>query len=189
MKPNLLIFPGYGDSGPLHWQSIWERSDPRMQRLQHCNWWHPECGQWQRALEDSLREIGESVVVVAHSLACLTIAHWASVAAHATIRGAFLVAPPDPGAASFPKAAVGFSPLPQLAFDFPSVLVASTNDPYASLEFASRQAAAWGSRLEITGAWGHLNDQSGLGDWLQGRSLLESFLCTLPEWGQKNHSL
>ncbi|MBW9054975.1 alpha/beta hydrolase [Rhizobium mesosinicum] len=36
-------------------------------------------------------------------------------------------------------------------------------------------AARWGSGLEVVGAFGHINGQSGLEDWPEGLGLLKAF--------------
>lgn len=87
-----------------------------------------------------------------------------------------LVAVPDPGRASFPDQALGFSPLGRKRFAFPSMIVASSNDPYSDLEFSQQCADAWGSRLVNIGALGHINSTSGLGDWPQGKALLKALM-------------
>ena len=84
------------------------------------------------------------------------------------------MAPPNPEGESFPKEAVGFSPVPMKRLGFPSIVVASSNDPYATIEFAKSCAAAWGSRFVKPGALGHINAESGLGEWPEGLSLLQS---------------
>jgi hypothetical protein len=85
-----------------------------------------------------------------------------------------LVAVPDPAGANFPAAAIGFnSPLTH-RFNFPSIVLASTDDPFASDEYAARNAATWGSRFVSIGARGHINTSSGLADWPEGYALLES---------------
>lgn len=167
-----LILPGYLNSGPIHWQSLWERSNPSFVRMAQRDWDNPVCEEWVEGLENAVARFGPGIVLVAHSLACLLVAHWA---ARTTLKakGALLVAPPNPDGPNFPKKAVGFSPLPNKPLTFPSVVVASSNDPYASLEFARRCASAWGSRFVNAGALGHINADSGLGEWPEGFSLLQ----------------
>lgn len=111
------------------------------------------------------------MVLVAHSLACLVVAHWAARTGR-KVKGALLVAPPDPDGPNFPAAATGFSPLPAVALGFPSIVVASSNDPYGSIAFAQSWAQTWGSRFVGIGPAGHINSQSGLGEWRAGLSLL-----------------
>ena len=59
---------------------------------------------------------------------------------------------------------------------FKSTLVASQDDPYCSFERAQGFAAAWGADLVDAGAAGHINADSGLGDWPQGQALLNALI-------------
>lgn len=170
LNTTALILPGYLNSGPDHWQSLWENASPAFVRVGQRDWEHPICAEWVAVLDDAVARHGAGVVLVAHSLACHLVAHWAAATAR-TVKGALLVAPPDPRSPNFPGAAVGFLPVPDRPFGFPSILVASANDPYAGLDFARRCAAAWGSRFVNAGAVGHINADSGLGDWREGIAL------------------
>jgi len=172
VNDTVLILPGIGNSGPEHWQSIWEKNNPKFVRIQQNDWDKPVCEEWSETLEETLSGLGSNVILVAHSLACALVAHWASNTKE-IVRGALLVAPPDPEGSSFPKEAVGFSNMPMKPFPFPSIVVASTNDPYGSLEFAKSSATAWGSRFISIGAAGHINSQSGLGEWSEGFAILK----------------
>ncbi len=175
MSHTVLICPGIGNSGSQHWQSLWEQSNSKFLRISQRDWDHPVCEEWVATQEDTIARIDTSVVIVAHSLACLSVAHWAAKA-HAPIKAALLVAVPDPDAASFPAEAIGFAPAPTQRFSFPSIVVASTDDPYGSLAHAQTCASAWGSRLVNIGAAGHINAASGLGQWPEGYALLQQ-LC------------
>ena len=74
-----------------------------------------------------------------------------------------------------PAEAAAFSPVPEECFRFPSLIVASTNDPYASLAYVEARAGQWGSELVNVGAKGHINSGSNLGDWSEGRRILMEF--------------
>ncbi len=171
MSAPVLILPGIGNSGPQHWQSRWEQSSSEFERVQQRDWDNPVCREWEAALEVAAKRAGPSVVVVAHSLACLVVAHWAAQE-HAPIKAALLVAVPDSTGPNFPKEAVGFSITPMKPFAFPSIVVTSTDDPYGTVEHTSRLAQAWGSRLINIGACGHINASSGLEAWPEGYELL-----------------
>jgi uncharacterized protein len=172
MNATILILPGIGNSGPEHWQSLWETSNPSFVRVQQRDWDHPVCSEWLDVLERTVAQAGAKTVLVAHSLACALVAHWAAKT-NLEIKGALLVAVPNPEAPNFPKEAVGFSPLPLKLLMFPSILVASTNDPYGNVEFAKSAAYAWGSRFVTIGPTGHINSESGLAEWNEGFSLLQ----------------
>lgn len=175
MNTTALILPGIGNSDSDHWQSLWEKANPSFVRIQQRDWDHPVCEEWVEVLENTLSRLGPDVILVAHSLACALVSHWAENR-KSKIRGALLVAPPNPDGPCFPKEARGFSPLPLCAFPFPSIVVASTNDPYGSIEFAKSVATAWGGRFISIGAAGHINSKSGLGEWKEGFSYFKQ-LC------------
>ena len=71
---------------------------------------------------------------------------------------------------------MNFAPIPLTRLPFPSIVVASTNDEYMTLERAQQVAQAWGSRLVNVGALGHINSASGLGLWPQGHALLQELV-------------
>ncbi|MBI3776751.1 MAG: alpha/beta hydrolase [Gammaproteobacteria bacterium] len=175
MNSTVLILPGIGNSGPDHWQSRWEKDNPSFMRVQQNDWDHAVCAEWLAVLENSVARVGTDAVLVAHSLACLLVAHWAS-STKLKIKGALLVAPPNPNGPNFPQKAIGFSPVLLRRLTFPSIVVASTNDPYGSLDFAKSAAVAWGSPFVNIGAAGHINSESGLGDWNEGFSLLRQLV-------------
>mgnify|MGYP000583696976 CR=1 FL=1 len=167
----VLILPGIGNSGPQHWQSLWEYSSPGFERVQQRDWDNPVCEEWATALESAVKRSGPHVVLVAHSLACLVVAHWAAKP-HAPIDAALLVAVPNPNAPNFPGEATGFSDTPIQPFSFKSTVVVSTDDPYGSPEHSGHLARAWGSHVVNIGNRGHINASSGLGSWPEGYELL-----------------
>jgi predicted alpha/beta hydrolase family esterase len=168
----VLTVPGLGCSGPEHWQSRWEASAPvAFRRVEQRDWDRPDLDGWRRALEDAVVAAGPSALLAAHSLSCSLVAHWARTTRRA-VRGALLVAPADLDAPSAPPETVGFRPMPLERLPFPSILVASDDDPYATLARAEAFATAWGSRLVVVRGGGHLNAQSRLGDWPAGLALL-----------------
>ncbi|BCS54145.1 alpha/beta hydrolase [Geobacter sp. SVR] len=174
-SPKILVLPGFGGSGPRHWQTLWEKADPSFIRVNQHDWHRPVCSDWIVSLEHAVAQAGPDTVLVAHSMACLLVAHWAAVSAR-TVRGALLVAAADPDGPVFPREATGFSPLPRTRLPFPSIVVASTNDPFGSVAFNSQCAADWGSRFLTVGEAGHINAESGLGSWPQGLELLKTLI-------------
>ncbi|HTQ80659.1 MAG TPA: alpha/beta hydrolase [Thermoanaerobaculia bacterium] len=171
----VLLLPGLYSSGPEHWQSYWEREQPGFRRVEQRDWEMPVCAEWVEKLDRAIAESPIPAVLVAHSLACCLVAHWAATR-RGPVCGALLVAPSDAEAPGFPYGPRGFSPIPTSRLPFPSVLVASTNDPFLTLPRAERFAAAWGSRLEVLGPLGHINSDSALGSWPAGLALLAE-LC------------
>jgi hypothetical protein len=175
MTAKVLILPGINSSGPRHWQTFWEKAHPEFRRVPEEDWVHPVRQEWVEALEAAVRNAGPRTILVAHSLACLQVVHWAAKT-RLKIQSALLVAPPDPGRKAFPKTAIGFAPVPMKKLSFPSILAVSSNDPFGDLAFSRRCARAWGSRLISFGPKGHLNSESKLRDWPQGFRLLQSLM-------------
>jgi predicted alpha/beta hydrolase family esterase len=170
VEPRVLVLPGYQNSGPEHWQSRWELAGPAMRRVEQADWDRPELADWVAELDRAVTAEAGPVVLVAHSLGCITVAHWAA-RYDRPVLGALLVAPADIDTADVPEL-VNFRPVPLAPLPFPATVVASTDDPWCSPERSRAFAAAWGARLEFAGAHGHLNSESGLGDWPFGRRLL-----------------
>jgi uncharacterized protein len=169
---NVLILPGIGGSGPEHWQSRWEAANPDFMRVGQRDWDHPVRSDWTASLEEAVLRSGPETVLVAHSIGCLLVAHWA-VSSRLDIHGALLVAVPDPLSPVFPPNATGFAPVPRQRLPFQSIVVASSNDPFGSVEFAGRCAASWGSRFAAIGDAGHINTAGGFGEWDDGLAYLD----------------
>jgi len=170
------MLPGYDDSGPGHWQTLWERAHPEYRRVQQRSWTAPVCDEWVAALDAAIVEANRAVVLVAHSLGCLTVAHHA--ARHARpVRGALLVAPPDADDPTFSPLIKGFRPIPRAPLPFPSIVVASDDDWYMGPDDARVLAEAWGSRFVLVEKAGHFNTDSGFGPWPEGERLLADLLA------------
>lgn len=173
-----LVLPGIGNSDKDHWQTQWEQSNPYFKRVMQDSWTHPTRDAWVAKLESAIAESTQDIVLVAHSLGCLLAAHWAQ---HSSLRikGALLVAPPDPHSKAFPTEAAGFADLPDHSLDFKSIVIASSNDPYASIEFSTHYAKQWGSELICIGDHGHINGNSHLGKWQKGQAILQRLVAAI----------
>jgi 2-methylisocitrate lyase-like PEP mutase family enzyme/predicted alpha/beta hydrolase family esterase len=170
-----LILPGLFNSGPEHWQSRWERDDPSLVRVVQRDWDTPERDEWVATLEAAVAAAGPDVVLVAHSTGCPLVAFWAARTSR-RVRGALLVAPSDTDAPSYPDGPTGWRPMPLVPLPFKSVVVASSNDQFCSLDRARAFARAWGSRFVQVGDAGHINADSGMGSWPDGQALLADLL-------------
>jgi predicted alpha/beta hydrolase family esterase len=174
MKPsNILVLPGWQGSGPQHWQTLWEQRHG-YQRVEQHDWMRPLRGDWIARLEDVVLACDEHAVLVAHSLGCILVAAWASVSRNTQrVKAALLVAPGDAERDDIRAQLPGWAPIALQPLPFPSVLVASRDDPYCSFERATGFARAWGSRSIDLGRSGHVNADSGLGSWPEGHLLLQ----------------
>jgi uncharacterized protein len=177
VKPeNVLILPGWQNSGPDHWQSRWEALHGYRRVDQH-DWLRPRRGDWIARLEDMVLGCEGPVVLVAHSLGCILTAAWAQVSRSTTrVQAALLVAPGDAEREELRGVLPSWSPIVRQRLPFPSVLVGSRNDPYCRFERAQGLASDWGARLMDLGEVGHINAESGLGDWPAGHALLTDLI-------------
>jgi uncharacterized protein len=172
MSVPFVIVPCLGNSGPQHWQTLWQPRLPGALRVEQADWEQPELGAWVATLDAAIAACAAPPLLVAHSLGCSTVAHWA--ARHARpVKAALLVAPPDLAVPDLLPALRPFAPVPARPLPFASVLVASSDDPYATLAASQQMARAWGSRFVDVGPAGHLNSASGLGEWAEGWALLQ----------------
>jgi uncharacterized protein len=172
----IVILPGIGGSDEMHWQTVWQKSNSSMIRFHPRDWDKPDLNDWIGALDRAIEKTAEAPILVAHSLACLLVAHWAARGADRPVAGAFLVAVPDPDGPAFPVVeAASFRAVPAGSLTFPALIVASDNDPYGSIDYVRRRAATWGAGLVVAGALGHISSASNLGNWPLGAMLLEAF--------------
>ena len=167
---SIIIVPGWRDSGPGHWQTLWAERLPQARRVVQDDWHTPTRSAWVARLEETVLEQPGPVVIVAHSLGCITTAHMKPEVA-ARVRGALLVAPADPERRAVLS---DFAPVPYAALPYRSILVASSNDPYCPIRLAGAYARAWGSEFVRLQNAGHINVDSGHGEWPLGRALLQS---------------
>ncbi len=181
-EATVLILPGWQNSDATHWQSRWEAvyGDKRVE--QH-DWVRPLRGDWSARLEEEVLVAPKPVVLVAHSLGCILVAAWAAHSLNtAKVRAAFLVAPGDLERDDLRQMIPGWAPIVRRPLPFPALLVAAGNDPYCTAERSREMAADWGARFvsadasELGGLGGHLNGESGLGDWTPGRLLLTELI-------------
>lgn len=168
----VLLLPGWQNSGAAHWQSRWEDVHGYVRVEQH-DWTKPLRGDWMAQLEEAVLAAPAAVVLVAHSLGCQLVAAWAAHSRNThRVKAALLVAPGDPQREELRAALKSWSPVVLQRLPFPSVLLGSHDDPYCSVQRAQAFAAAWGSTFVDYGHVGHINADSGLGDWPQGHEIL-----------------
>ncbi|MBE0588965.1 MAG: alpha/beta hydrolase [Betaproteobacteria bacterium HGW-Betaproteobacteria-9] len=169
-SPTVIIVPGWRNSGPGHWQSLWTDRLPSVLRVEQDDWISPIKHAWVQRLSETIEQAPGRVVIVAHSLGCIATTHLSPEVA-VRIQGALLVAPADPERRGV---LVDFAPVPYQKLPYRSVLVASSNDPYCPVRLAGAYARAWGSEFVRLNEAGHINVDSGHGEWPLGLALLQS---------------
>ena len=172
----LLLLPGWLDSGPTHWQSHWEALHG-CERVQQDDWVWPRRGDWMARLDEALLASEQPAVLIAHSLGCQLTAAWAAHSQHtARVRAALLVAPPDTEREDTPPNLFNWRPIVRTPLPFASMVVLSSDDPFCAPDRAAGMAHDWGSAVTAIGARGHINGDSGLGEWPEGQALLQSVI-------------
>ncbi len=202
---DILIVPGWSNSGPDHWQSRWERNLRTARRVEQADWMRPDREAWVGRLVEEVGLSTRPVVLVAHSLGVTTVLHAAPMLdlarsdtptarrperaiGGAGVVGAFLVSPSDLDAiGDWPREegqdwqtlVASFQPMPADRLPFPARVIASSADSFCSVERAQALGAAWGADVSIVADAGHINGQSGHGPWPEGLLTFGMFLKSL----------
>ena len=170
-----LIVPGWQGSPEDHWQSHWHNNLPNSARVEQDDWLTPRREDWVAALAEAIAADSTPVILIAHSLGCITVAHWAASAPVQflrQVRGALLVAPADVERPACAPALRNFAPIPSDLLPFPSQVVSSDNDAAVSAPRALELARNWGAEAGILAGAGHINVKSGHQRWEQGFAYL-----------------
>lgn len=156
MRPDrILIVPGWRNSEPGHWQSLWEARLPGARRVAQADWLFPRRQEWvDRLAEDILASADERVVLVAHSLGCMAVAHLPEEASQ-RVSAALLVAPADPERRS---QLADFAPVPHRRLPYRSTLVARATIRIAPFDWlvptqghGAANSSGW--RTPVTSTW------------------------------------
>lgn len=178
-EADILFVPGAGALDADHWLTRWESrlatgrlaADPA-----HC----ADLAALRQSLAEALASASRPVVLIGHSFGALGIAHSAQAMPAGLVRGAFLVSPPSIRAVeAHPGVDPAFAPPPIDPLPFPSLLVASRDDPHAAYEEMETMALDWGAQIIDAGAAGHIDAQSGHGPWPEGLMRFAAFLARL----------
>lgn len=185
---DILIIPGWLGSGTNHWQSRWARSIESAKIVNEPDWIVPDENDWVENIEKSVSAASRPVVLVAHSVGVIAVAHAAFSLPRGKVAGAFLVSPADVENASiwphpeghiWPADGYGFTPIPLEKLPFSGVVISSSNDPYCTQDRARHFATSWQCEFINVGAHGHITTTSGFGPWPAGFDLLQKFLSQL----------
>ena len=169
-----FIIPGYQGSGHGHWQTWIGTKEPTFHRIGQRDWNNPDISEWAANIDKAIAGYNpDTVILVAHSLGCLTVAEWVKKY-NRRVKAALLVAPPDARIVNQKINHKLINGDPKVKFPFRSTLVASSNDPWISIDKASFYARSWGSEFVNIGDAGHINTLSGYGEWEQGYEILKN---------------
>jgi len=179
-EADILIVPGYKNSGPDHWQSRWQAKLSTARRVEQDSWEKPVRDEWVRRIAEAVDEADKPAVIVAHSLGAAAAIQAIPELAKNRVVGALLVAPPDVANPKIrPKHLMTFGPYSTDPLPFPAIVIASRNDPYCSYDVADDIAASWGAAFMDAGQSGHINAEAGFGPWPEGLMVFAKFLSRL----------
>jgi hypothetical protein len=178
-ETNILTIPGLDNSGPTHWQSLWEHKFDNCERIELGQWNAPDRALWVARIGDMIAGVGAPILIAAHSLGCHAFTHWLELAPdhdRRKIAGALLVAPPDLSRLRRQSRVTGFDSPAQFssAMPMPLIVVGSDDDPFAQTAHVWRLSRQWGARFVNAGPFGHINADSDIADWPYGQYLLAS---------------
>lgn len=177
-EATILIVPGLRGHVAEHWQTLLANRLQKVRTVPPMGRDNIDCGARCAAIERAVQAIKGDIILVAHSGGAISVAHWA-LTTRRPVRAALLATPPDfetPMPDGYPTMAelehAGWLPIPWDPLPFPSVVAASRNDHLARFERVEEMAADWGSDLVDLGAVGHLNPESGFGEWTMAVQLV-----------------
>lgn len=179
-ETDILLIPGYGKTLPGHWLLRWRDKMPTARVVKQAELHAPSRKDWLDTLVKEVEAAERPVVLVAHSLGCILVAHGAH-ALKDKIKGAYLVAPSDWDRDGLVAEFDGgdFKPIPTQPLPFHAHLVASRNDPYCDYERAQAFSKAWGATFQDAGEAGHINLECGHGPWPEGLMSFAHFMKRL----------
>ena len=177
MRAPLVIIPGRNNSGPQHWQSLWQKRTPDALRIAPTTWAIPELNDWMGALESTLRASPSPPILVGHSIGSLLAICWGQHRNTSRIKGMFLVAPPDFRREGF--SVPTFRNISEIPIPHPTLIVASETDPHCHIDIAKHMATAWGAGFISVGDRGHISTELQNGAWEEGWYLLEAFAAEI----------
>lgn len=183
--PRLVTVPGLHGSEGAHWQTWLERQLPKSRRVEQDDWDAPQLDTWAQSVADTVARVRGPVILAAHSFGCLAAAH--AIAQGLTgdaVAGVLFVAPASPAKFRFAGA---FEPR---RLGVPSVLIASTTDPWMPFDQSLRLASQLGSALVNLGDAGHINTAAGFGPWPRAKYFVDTLIhCAAPAHFAEQHDV
>jgi predicted alpha/beta hydrolase family esterase len=166
---DLVLVPGLYDSGPEHWQSLWQARHSFFLRVTQRNWNNPDIELWISAIRRLLATRKRPAILIGHSYGALASCCIADDGLH-DIAGLLLVAPAEPAKFEVEDR------VPERNLGVPCMVVASHNDPVMRYRRAIHWSTVWGGDLIDLGEAGHINCEAGFGPWPYGLELLKSLV-------------
>ena len=187
MEYTTLIVPGLNNSGSNHWQTLLEEKLSNARRVNQTDWDSPKIIPWARNVQNAILEAESPAILIAHSFGVLASVVGASRVTD-KVAGALYVAPADPvkftsAGQILSEAAQNwdtglYNLVPKERLGYPAIVAASQDDPYMAFKRAAWWATKWHCRFISLGFAGHVNANSGYGDWPEGEMLYQDLIET-----------
>jgi predicted alpha/beta hydrolase family esterase len=178
-EADILMIPGPGNDDPSHWLVRWKAKLLTARLVSDSSWDLQGRDDQPGATLSAIEAAERPVILVAHSTGIIS-AILAAPLARNRIAGAFLVSPPElEGDRPLARQLRRLGAYPREPLAFPSVVVASRNDPHGSFDHAGDLANAWGSLFIDAGESGHIDPHSGHGPWPEGSMVFARFVARL----------
>ena len=187
-ETSILVIAGYAGAaanGEPHWQQRMVSKLSTAKIVEQEDWFYGSLSKAVGALVAAVTATDKPVVFVAHSAGCILVAHAVAALREAgviaQVKGAFLVAPRCQQELEKlePKIDAEMVKVPRDPLPFVSIVIASSNDEFSTLEQSADIASAWGSDFVNAGAQGHINTASGHGPWPEGMMKFAGWLSKL----------
>ncbi len=187
-ETSILVIAGYSGAAAIgegHWQQRMVSKLSTAKIVEQDDWFYGSLSKAVAALVAAVKATDKPVVFVAHSAGCILVAHAVAALREAgvlvRIKGAFLVAPPSQQELEKlePKIDAQMVKVPREPLPFVSIVIASSNDHFSTLEQSADIASAWGSDFVNAGEQGHINIDSGHGPWPEGMMKFAGWLSKL----------
>lgn len=178
-EADILFVPGRGETGADHWLSRWQSRLKTARRLDDLDRTNPNRDAWAAQIQQAVAQAQRPVILVAHSLGAAAVAHAATGFPPDAVRGGFLVSAPSEQALRSMDIDPAFAPPPRAPLPFPSLLIASQDDPFSTFADMESMALDWGAQIIDAGPAGHIDESSGHGPWPEGLMRFGAFLARL----------
>jgi predicted alpha/beta hydrolase family esterase len=145
MRPTILLVPRAHDEPPGPWSSLADSGVAGVRRAMLPTTGTADLNRWAAGVATSIDACRAPPLVVAHGFGALATLR-ATFLFERRIAGAMLVSPADPDHHG------ALARLPAVALPYPTLVVASRDDPTLKLTKAGALATRWGARLVVLGA-------------------------------------
>lgn len=165
---SIVLVPGLRNSDDYHWQSFWARRFAGWRRISQRNWVQPDIENWVSAIRRELAVCPHPVILIGHSFGALA-SRLVVQNNPENIAGIVMVAPAEPSYFQLEEK------ITTTKSKTPGIVFGSHNDPLMPFGRAIYWASHWQYDIIDLGDAGHINSESGYGEWEYGLERIFEF--------------